>query len=84
MTATEEALALRALARHGLLDTELPDMLDLWPAVEVTKGTCAPKPSTSAKHPGERICARCNHWAPAASYPRDGGVCRTCLLQAVA
>ena len=30
---TPEALVLCTLARHGLLDTDLPDVLDLWPVI---------------------------------------------------
>lgn len=80
---TPEALVLCTLARHGLLGTDLPDMLDLWPEVAVVKVVCDPKPATARKHPGERICARCNHWAPTASYPRGGNVCRACVAHLV-
>lgn len=49
---TPEALVLCTLARHGLLGTDLPDMLDLWPEVAVVKVVCDPKPATARKHPG--------------------------------
>ena len=78
-TTPDHMLALRLLARHGLLTGDLPDMLGLWPDVHVPTGCPAPKPATLRKHAGERICARCNHWAHVLSYPNDGIVCRTCL-----
>lgn len=76
---TDAELAWRLLVNHGLADTELPGMLDIWPSVTVSKRSPDPKPAKVRRHPGERICDRCNHWSAADSYPHDGGVCETCI-----
>lgn len=83
---TPAELTMCLLARRGLLDTELPDMLDVWPQVTARKphgGPGVPKPATVHRHPGERLCDRCNHWAAASTYPRDGSICRVCVMRTV-
>lgn len=76
---SEAQRAWRLLANHGLLDTDLPSMLDIWPDVTVLKRCPDPNPDKARRHPGSRICDRCNQWLPVARYPHDGGVCVTCL-----
>lgn len=74
---SDTQLAWRLLAHHDLLDTDLPAMLDVGPAIE--KRSPEPKPATARRHPGELICARCNHWAATDSYPAGSEVCRWCI-----
>ncbi len=35
-------------------------------------------PTTTARHPHERLCARCNQWRVGSQFPRGAQVCGAC------
>lgn len=35
-------------------------------------------PTTAARHPYERLCARCNQWRVRSQFPRGAQVCGAC------
>jgi len=36
------------------------------------------RPTTAARHPHERLCARCNQWRVRSQFPRGAQVCGAC------